>query len=136
MFSLSYWARFYFADSRGNSWIFTAQLAWALDFPCRHSRDRAGFVLHICAQPNGLANEGLIRGHHFKLPLAPLLARARAPSPSRLGVEELERVREERPRDKRPHTPAPKSMHTAECCGGGQSPAASSRVFCRSALRA
>jgi len=33
MFSLSYWARFYFADSRGNSWIFTAQLAWALDFP-------------------------------------------------------------------------------------------------------
>src|SRR5437870_645510 len=70
-----------------------------------HSRDRAGFVLHICAQPNGLTNEGLIRGHHFRLPLAPLLARARAPSLSRLGVEELERVREERPRDKRPHTP-------------------------------
>src|SRR5262249_46303871 len=105
-----------------------------------HSRDRAGVVLRFCAQPNGLANEGLTRSRQrelFTLPLAPLPATARARSQlPRLGVEELERVREERPRDKRPHTPAPKPMHTAECCGAGQSHAASSRVFCRSALRA
>ena len=81
-----------------------------------------------CVKGHGALLTALIRRCQpelFRLLPAPVPARGKAPEQlSPIHVEKSEAVLQARSRDKEPHIPTPGRLHTVECCGVRQWPAA------------